>query len=68
MFDSNRCNIPFTYLRVPIFVGFPKAWFLQPLADKVKSKLASWKGKSLSMTGRIELVNSMIYGSLAYNF
>jgi len=64
----NRGNIPFNYLRVPIFVGSRKARFLQPLVDKVRSKLASWKGKSLSMTGRIELVNSMIYGSLAYNF
>jgi len=40
---------PFNYLGVPIFVGSPKARFLQSLADKVRSKLASWKGKSLSM-------------------
>jgi len=36
--------------------------------DKVRSKLASWKGKSLSMMGRVELVNSVIYGFLSYNF
>jgi len=47
---SNDC-LPFNYLGVPIFVGAPKSRFLQPLADKVKLKLASWKGNSLSMMG-----------------
>jgi len=49
---SHGC-LPFTYLRVPIFVGSPRGRFLQPLADKVKLKLASWRGKSLSMMGRV---------------
>ena len=64
---SHGC-LPFTYLGVPIFVGVPKCRFLQPLADKVKLKLASWKGKSLSMMGQIQLVNLMITRFLAYNF
>jgi len=68
VFGCSRDNIPFNYLGVPIFVGSPKARFLQPLADKVRSKLASWKEKSLSMMGRVEFVNSMIYDSLSYNF
>jgi len=37
---SHGC-LPFNYLGVPIFVGAPKFRFLQPLADKVKLKLAS---------------------------
>jgi len=49
---SHGC-LSFNYLGVSIFVGAPKSHFLQPLADKVKLKLASWKGKSLSMMGRI---------------
>jgi len=68
VFCCSKGNIHFDYLRAPIFVGFPKAMFLQPLADKVRSKLSSWKGKSLSMMGSIELVNSVIYGSLSYSF
>jgi len=64
----SRGNIPFNYLGVPIFVGSPKVRFLQPLVNKVRSKLAYWKGKSLSMTGRVELVNSVIYDFLSYNF
>jgi len=66
--SCSRGNISFNYLGVPIFVGSPKAKFLQPLVDKVGSKLASRKGKSLSMTGRVEVVNSVIYGSLSYKF
>ena len=52
LFCSHGC-LSFNYLGVSIFVGIPKCRFLQPLADKVKLKLASWKGKSLSMIGRI---------------
>ena len=60
--------LPFTYLGVSIFVRAPKCRFLQPLADKVKLKLASWKGESLSMMGKIQLVNTVITGFLAYCF
>jgi len=56
---SHGC-LPFTYLGVFIFVGAPKGQFLQPLANKVKLKLDSWKGKSLSTMGQIQLVNTMI--------
>ena len=51
-----------------IFVGAPRGHFLQPLADKVKLKLASWKGKSLSMMGQVHLFNTVITGLLAYSF
>ena len=64
---SHGC-LPFNYLEVTIFVGALKFWFLQPLVDKVKFKLTSWKGKSLSMMGRIQLVNTIITGFLAYSF
>jgi len=64
---SHGC-LTFTYLGVSIFVGVPKCRFLQPLADKVKLNLASWKGKSLSMMGQIQLVNTVIIGFLAYSF
>ena len=51
-----------------IFVGAPKCRFLQPLTDKVKLKLTSWKGKSLNMMSRIQLVNTVVTGLLTYNF
>jgi len=60
--------LPFTYLGVHIFVGAPRSRFLQPLADKVKLKLASCKGKFLSMMGRVQLVNMVVTSLLAYSF
>jgi len=67
-FSCSHGYLPFIYLGVPILVGSPKCRFLQPLVDKVKLKLASWKGKSLSMMGRIQLVNTVNTGFLAYSF
>jgi len=64
---SHDC-LSFNYLGVLTFVGAPKCRFLQHLTDKIKLKLASWKGKSLSMMGRIQLVNTVIIGFLAYSF
>jgi len=68
LLSSSHGCLPFNYLGVPIFIGAPKCQFLQPLADKVKLKLASWKGKSLSLMGHIQLVNTVITEFLAYNF
>ena len=64
----NSGSISFKYLGVPTFVGAPKFRYLQPLVDKVKSKLASWKGKVLSMMRMVHLVNLVIFGFMAYNF
>ena len=64
---SHGC-LPFKYLGVFILVDALKRWLLQPLADKVKLKLTSWKGKSLSMMDQIQLVNTVITGLLAYSF
>jgi len=55
IFRCNRDIIPFNYHSVPIFSSVPHMLFFQPLADRVKSKLMSWKGKSLSLTGRVML-------------
>lgn len=38
-------SLPFSYLGVPIFSGKPKRTHLQPLADKILSRLSAWKGK-----------------------
>lgn len=59
---------PFVYLGVPIFVGKPRRAHLQPLADRIKSKMAKWKGSLLSIMGRVQLVKSIIQGMLVYSF
>lgn len=58
---------PFTYLGVPLFKHKPKRIHL-PIADRIKNKLASWKGSLLSIKGRVQLVQSIIQGMLIYSF
>lgn len=61
-------SLPFNYLGVPLFKGKPKLIYLQPIIDRIKSKISSWKGSILSIMGRLQLVNSVIQGMLAYSF
>lgn len=48
--------------------GKPWKSHLQPLADKIKTKLAAWKGSLLSIMGRVQLVQSIIHGMLIYSY
>jgi hypothetical protein len=60
--------ISFNYLGCPIFIGKSKTVYFQSIADKIKVKLASWKGALLSIMGRVQLVKSIIHGMLVYSF
>lgn len=60
--------MPFVYLGVLIFKGKPCKVHLQPIVDKIKAKLATWKGTMLSIMGRVQLVKSVIQGMLIYSF
>ncbi|XP_042505479.1 uncharacterized protein LOC122082043 [Macadamia integrifolia] len=62
------CNFPTRYLGVEIFKGRVKKEALMPIMDRVKGRLAGWKGKLLSMAERVELVCSVISGILNHNF
>lgn len=61
-------QLPFNYLGVPLFQGKPKKSHLQPIVDRIKVKLAAWKGKLLSIMGRVQLLKSIIHGMLIYSF
>ncbi|KAM5574961.1 hypothetical protein ABKV19_014083, partial [Rosa sericea] len=61
-------QLPFIYLGVPIFIRHPKSEHLVPIADKVRCKLSSWKGKQLSQAGRLQLISSVIESILIYSF
>ncbi|XP_042521294.1 uncharacterized protein LOC122094759 [Macadamia integrifolia] len=61
------CNFPTRYLGVEIFKGMVKKESLIPILDKVKGRLAGWKGKILSMAGRVELVRSIILGMMNHS-
>lgn len=60
-------SLPFTYLGVPLFTGAPKTRHLQSIADGIIAKFALWKGNSLSMAGRICLVQSFIQGAFVHS-
>jgi hypothetical protein len=40
---------------------------LQPIADKIKLKLSSWKATLLTMADRVQLVNLVIQSMLSYS-
>lgn len=61
-------KLPFVYLGIPIFKGKPRACHLQPIADRIKAKLAAWKPSLLSIAGRVQLVKTVIYGMMLYSF
>lgn len=58
--------LPFWYLGVPIFKGKLRDRHLQPINDKIKSKLAFWKVSLFSFAGRTQLVKSMIQSILTH--
>lgn len=53
-------SIPFTYLGLPIGANPSRLQFWDPIIEKISKKLASWKGKLLSIGGRITLIKSSI--------
>lgn len=59
-------TLPFTYLGVPIFKGKPKKSYFQPIADKMKLKLAAWKASLLTMAGRVQLIKSVAQSMLLH--
>lgn len=60
--------LPFVYLGVPLFKDKPKALYLKPIFDKISVKLGAWKGKILSIMGRVQLVNDVISSIKVYTF
>lgn len=61
-------SLSFSYLGVPIFKGKPKIFHLQWIANKVITKLSTWKASLLSIAKRIQLVKSVIQCMLIYSF
>jgi len=61
-------TVPFIYLGCPIFQGKPKVAHFQMIIDRIKTKLATWKGSLLSVMGRVQLVKYIIHETLVYFF
>ncbi|KAK1591397.1 hypothetical protein Q3G72_007018 [Acer saccharum] len=61
-------QLPFSYLGVLLFRGKPRKAVLRPIANKILSKFAKWKGKSLSLAGHATLIMSVITGLFVHSF
>ncbi|GKV24214.1 hypothetical protein SLEP1_g33851 [Rubroshorea leprosula] len=59
-------EFPMKYLGIPIGGNHRKLAMWQPLVDSFKRKLASWKGRHLSLAGRVTLINSVLSSLLVF--
>jgi len=58
--NSRHMGLPFKYLGMPIGGNPRKRVFWNPVVEKIRSRLSRWKGRLLSMAGRICLIKSVI--------
>ncbi|GKV34395.1 hypothetical protein SLEP1_g42770 [Rubroshorea leprosula] len=59
-------ELPFKYLGIPIGGNNRRTSMWQPMVQSVEKKLPSWKGRHLSMEGRITLINSVLSPLLVF--
>jgi len=57
--NCNTMRIPFKYLGLEVGGNPRKVQFLEPVVNKVSARLSTWKGRCLSMAGRICLIKSV---------
>lgn len=58
-----HCSIgvlPFKFLGLPIGANPRRSGTWKPVIDKMCSRLSSWKGKQLSLGGRVVMINSVL--------
>ena len=61
-------SIPFTFLGLPVGANPRRRETWNPVIHKVRSRLASWKGRHLSIGGRVTLINSVLNSLPLYFF
>lgn len=59
-FGGQIIGFPMRYLGMPLILGRIRLVHLQYLLDRVRSRLAGWKGHLMSISGRRVLVRSML--------
>jgi hypothetical protein len=58
-----RCkqeHLPFIYLGLPISANLSRTTMCNPIVRNISCRLASWKGRFLSMRGRLCLIKSVL--------
>lgn len=59
-------NLPVRYLGLPLMSRKLRINEYAPLLDKISFKFRAWAVKSLSFAGRLQLIGSVIYGSINF--
>jgi hypothetical protein len=59
-FPGPRVTFPTKYLGLPLTLGRLRMVHLQYILDKSKTKVAGWQGRLLNVSGRRELVRSVL--------
>ncbi|CAA7015800.1 unnamed protein product [Microthlaspi erraticum] len=57
---------PVRYLGVPLMPHKLRPQDYQPLIDKVKSRIGSWTVRRLCFAGRLQLIHSVLYGTVSF--
>jgi len=66
-FQGKVCHIPCKYLGLPLHIGRLRREAEQVLIDKIGAKLPGWKGKLLTKSGRLTLVQSVLSAIPSYH-
>ncbi|PWA43490.1 RNA-directed DNA polymerase, eukaryota, Reverse transcriptase zinc-binding domain protein [Artemisia annua] len=53
-------SFPFTYLGLPVGASMSRSIHWQPIIDRFRDKLSSWKAKNVSYEGHLTLVKSVL--------
>jgi hypothetical protein len=59
-FTGTQVQFPVTYLRLPICLGRLRMVHFQPHLDRAATRLAGWQGKLMNISGRRELVKTVL--------
>ncbi|XP_019230519.1 PREDICTED: uncharacterized protein LOC109211443 [Nicotiana attenuata] len=66
MLGLANSELPFKYLGVPVSTKKLSLMQWQPLIDKMIKRITSWAAKTLSYAGRVQLVQSVLFGIQAF--
>jgi len=58
--NCDRMSVPLSYLGLEVGGNPRKKKFWEPVLNKIKSRLNMWKGRFLSMAGRLCLIKSIL--------
>lgn len=61
-----RGDLPVRYLGLPLLPHKMRPQDYQPLIDKINSRISSWVVRHLSFAGRLQLVQSVLYGIINF--